>query len=73
MSTGSLRDLQESQMVRPNSLCVGRPQSTQFNVRRSRITEVNPFKVRSIPSVDDFQCRKNAGSTSDVISFQTMV
>jgi hypothetical protein len=54
MSTGSLRDLQESQMVRPNSLCVGRPQSTQFNVRRSRITEVNPFKVGSIPSVDDF-------------------
>jgi hypothetical protein len=40
MSTGSLLVLQRSQMVRPNSLfCVGRPRSTQFDVRRSRIKD----------------------------------
>jgi hypothetical protein len=74
MSTGSLHDLQESQMVSPNScFCVGRPHSTQFDVHRSRITQVTPFKVGRIPSVDDFQYSENAGSTNDFISFQTMV
>jgi hypothetical protein len=66
--------LQKSQMVRSNSLsCVGRPQSTQFDVRMFRITEVSAFKAGCIRYCDANDCRATAGSTNDVISFITIV